>query len=230
MRLPWVRGLKRVAMGAAAAALTVGAYLALAVHRLTSVTEPEAGLVVGTRTALVVLDVQEEYTGSVARAPFPYVGSEALIERINALAKHRAAANVDVVYIRQIYSDPTAQIVSLLLLGMRGWPGSAGAQLDHRLSPSSAPVLDKPYADAFSSASFRDFINTRHIGRLELVGLDGAGCIDATARGARARGLGVTVVQDAVASLDPDAVTEKRQDYAELGIELASSSALLESP
>ncbi len=219
--------LKRVAIVAALAVLSVGATLAFTIHRLTSVTEPEAGFVVGTRTALVVLDVQEEYTGSAARAPFPYANSEALIHRINALAKHSAASNVEVVYVRQIYSDKLAQLVSLLLLGKRGWPGSAGAQLDHRLSRSSDHVLDKPHADAFSSAEFRDFITTRQIGRLELVGLDGAGCVDSTARGARARGLRVTIVQDAVASLEPEAVAKKRQDYPALGIELESSQTLL---
>jgi nicotinamidase-related amidase len=201
--------------------------MAVAIHRLESVAEPEAGFVVGSRTALVVLDVQEEYTGSVARAPFPYADSEALIHRINTLAKHRAAAGVEVVYVRQLYSDDLAQLVSLLLLGKRGWPGSAGAELDHRLERSSEPVLEKPHADAFSSAQFRDFITTRQIGRLELVGLDGAGCVDTTARGARAHGLSVTIVQDAVVSLDLEAVAAKRQDYATLGIELTSMPTLL---
>lgn len=201
--------------------------MALAIHRLTRVTEPEAGFMVGTRTALVVLDVQEEYTGSAARAPFPYAGNDALIERINALAKHSAATNVEVVYLKQVYSDALAQLVSLLFLGKRGWPGSAGTELDRRLVLSSDHVLDKPNSDAFSSAQFRDFITTRRIGRLELVGLDGAGCVDVTARSARARGMSVSVVQDAVASLEPNAVAEKRRDYAALGIELDSSQRLL---
>jgi nicotinamidase-related amidase len=99
--------------------------------------------------------------------------------------------------------------------------------LDHRLQPRSDHVLEKPHADAFSSPQFRDFITTRQIGRLQLVGLDGAGCVDATARGARAHGLSVTIVQDAVASLEPEAVAEKRQDYEALGIELESAQTLL---
>jgi nicotinamidase-related amidase len=227
MRLPPLHILKRVAIVAAVAAASVGASLAVTMHRLTSVTDPEPGLVVGTRTALVVLDVQEEYTGHAARPPFPYADSETLIERINALTKHRAASNIEVVYVKQVYSDTLAQLVSLLLLGKRGWPGSAGAQLDPRLSRSSELVLEKPHADAFSSAQFRDFIVARQIGRLELVGLDGAGCIDVTARSAIARGLRVTIVQDAVASLEPDIVAQKRQDYPALGIELQSSQTLL---
>jgi nicotinamidase-related amidase len=227
MRLPPLHIVKRVAIVAAVAAASVGVSLAVTIHRLTSVTDPEPGFVVGTRTALVVLDVQEEYTGPTARAPFPYADSETLIERINALAKHRAASNLEVVYVKQVYSDTLAQFVSLLLLGKRGWPGSAGAQLDQRLSRSSELVLEKPRADAFSSAQFRDFIVARQIGRLELVGLDGAGCVDVTARSARARGLRVTIVQDAVVSLEPGVVAQKRQDYPALRIELESSQALL---
>lgn len=227
MKLASMHVLKRVALGLVVAALSGAACLAWTIHRLTSVTEPEPGFVVGTRTALVVLDVQEEYTGSAARAPFPYANSEALIQRINALANHSAASDVAVVYVRQIYSDYLAQLVSLLFLGKRGWPASAGAELDRRLQLNANPVLDKPHADAFSSAQFRDFISSHQIGRLQLVGLDGAGCVDSTARSARARGLSVTVVQDAVASLEPDAALEKREDYAALGIKLESAQTLL---
>lgn len=197
------------------------------VRRLDGVTTPESRSNPGTETALFVLDLQEEYTGPSALPPFPYAGSAELIERVNLLAKRSAESGVHVLYVRQVYSSKLSRLVSWLLLGKRGWPGSSGAELDQRLRLASDDIVDKPAADAFSSELVQEFVATHHVGKLWLVGLDGAGCIDRTARGARARGLSVSILDDAVVSLDAVKLRSLRSDYAAIGITVVPSSARL---
>ncbi len=229
MRRPTVRLLQRSMTIVAAIAVSLALALAWEIRRLDGVVAPTTAFEGGTQTALLVLDVQEEYTGRAARPPFPYPASEQLIERINQIAQRSAQSGDHVLYVRQVYSSALARVVSRLLLGGRGRPGSAEAALDRRLRLASIHVADKPGADAFSSPAVRAFMTERHVGKLWLVGLDGAGCVDRTARGARARGISVSIFDDAVVSLDPAKVRALRADYAALEIELVSSAARLGS-
>lgn len=53
------------------------------------------------KKALLVIDVQEDYTGTTAKSPFPYKNSEKLINNINKLIDEAKRRNMLVVYIKQ---------------------------------------------------------------------------------------------------------------------------------
>ena len=84
-RLRQARFIWKLAAALALVVSALAATLSFEVGRLMAVTEPEqAGAPSwGKRKALVLLDVQEEYTGTQAQPPFPYAGSSELLERIN---------------------------------------------------------------------------------------------------------------------------------------------------
>jgi nicotinamidase-related amidase len=90
----------------------------------------------------------------------------------------------------------------------------------------STDRFEKPFSDAFSSQAFEEFVRARGIGELFLAGLDGAGCIDVTARGARQRGLSVTVLEDVVTSQNSERFRELKAEYPRLGIRVLSSAQL----
>ncbi|HYQ17579.1 MAG TPA: isochorismatase family protein, partial [Polyangiaceae bacterium] len=151
MRRQW-QVVKRVVQLGGAALLALSLALAWEIRGLDGVSAPAAASPVGEEIALLVLDVQEEYTGPAALPPFPYPRAGELIARINDIARRSAASKAHVLYVRQVYADPLARLVSTLFLGGRGRSGSAGAELDHRLQLASTDVIEKPAADAFSSA------------------------------------------------------------------------------
>jgi nicotinamidase/pyrazinamidase len=218
----------RVSLALSAALLLFVGALGAEIRQLTAVTSPEPGQTSsGMRRALVVLDLQEDYTGTEARPPFPYAGSAALIERINHLAKRASGAGAEVVYVRQVFDRPLSKVVSHVLLGSTVLEGSRGAEFDQRLRFASSNRFEKPFADAFSSDAFDAFLAAHGIGELVLVGLDGAGCVDKTARGARNRGLAVTIVEPLVASRDATAWDAAKRDYPELGIRVVSDERFL---
>jgi|GEM_PF-619903 len=170
----------------------------------------------GPGKALVIIDIQEDYTGIRARAPYP--ASEQLLLRINELSQRAADAGWPVVYVRQIFSRPLSQLVSRLMLGGDALESSPGAHFDRRLQLVSAHRFEKPFSDAFSSPAFEALIVKQSIGELYLVGLDGAGCVDRTARGALRRGLSVTLIEDAIATRDAAKYPQVQRDYRALGV------------
>jgi len=72
--------------------------------------------------------------------------------------------------------------------------------MDRRLTQVSwARTFTKKQSDAFLSPAFDSFLREQQ-GRLLLVGLDGAYCVDATARGALNRGYRVTLFPAAIST------------------------------
>jgi len=197
--------------------LAVVLLLTREVQLLDTPTEPAQRLQFGgAGKALVIIDIQEDYTGSRARAPYP--ASEQLLLRINELSQAAADAGWPVVYVRQIFSRSVSQLVSRLMLGGDALESSPGASFDRRLRLVSSHRFEKPFSDAFSSPPFEALIVKQNIGELYLVGLDGAGCVDRTARGAMRRGLSVTLIEDAIATRDADEYLVVQRDYPALGV------------
>jgi nicotinamidase/pyrazinamidase len=223
----WKRLAARVGFAITAALAVLTGLIAWELRVLTAPTQPERTRPPsGERKALVVVDVQEDYTGVAARGRFPYPDSADFIERLNVLAERAQAAGFDVIYVRQVLRRPLSRLVSHLVLGSTTLEGEPGAELDRRLRLVSNDRFEKPFSDAFSSRPFEDFVRRRGIGELFLAGLDGAGCIDVTARGARQRGIFVTVLEDAVMSQSSERFRERRAEYPPLGIRVLSSTQL----
>jgi nicotinamidase-related amidase len=223
----WQRLAAQVGLALSATLAVLIGLIAWEIHVLTTPTQPEhVRPSSGERRALLVVDVQEDYTGATARGRFPYPNSAEFIERLNALAERGEAAGLDVIYIRQVLRRPLSRLVSHLVLGSTALAGEPGAEFDRRLRLVSNDRFQKPFSDAFSSREFEAFVRARGIGELFLAGLDGAGCIDVTARGARQRGLSVTVLEDAVTSQSSERFQERKAEYPKLGIRVLSSAQL----
>ena len=107
--------------------------------------------------ALLVIDLQEDYTGTGARPPFPYKDSEKLIATVNQAIAKASAEKIPVVYIRQEFEGPWNRIWSRTFGSGTALKGSPGAELDRRLVRASGAEFTKPKGDAFSPTGFRSF-------------------------------------------------------------------------
>ncbi len=144
--------------------------------------------------ALLVIDVQEDYTGLKGKQPVLYPNVEPQITVINETISKASKAGVRVVYIRQIFDD---NFISQLL-GGRTVEGKPGAELDARVNVISRNDFTKKFSDAFSNPQLDAFLIGDQVNELYLVGLDAAYCVYNTAKGALNRGYKVTVVKDAI--------------------------------
>jgi nicotinamidase/pyrazinamidase len=172
------------------------------------------------RKALLVIDVQEDFTGLKGKQPVPYNGVEPQIAVINNLIDGAAKAGLKVVYIRHMYDD---NFVTRLVL-RRDIEGTPGTEMDARIKIVNRNDFTKKLSDAFSNPRLDEFMIINQVNEVYLVGLDAAYCVYNTARGALNRGYKVTVVKDAI-------MTRKNQNdvlkqYGQDGISTTSSAEI----
>lgn len=175
------------------------------------------------KNALLVIDIQEDYTGETAKAPFPYEDSERLIETVNKVVEKAVEKEFIVVYVRQEFEGFMGRIVSKIFGHGTAIKGNPGTEIDKRVKIVSDHCFTKQMPDAFSNPNFESFIKEQQIDKLLLVGLDAAGCVYFTAKGALKRGYKVSIIQDGIVLLAEkkwDSVLEK---YRRNGITLLSS-------
>jgi nicotinamidase-related amidase len=170
------------------------------------------------RAALVVLDLQEGYSGSGARQPVTQVREGSIFASINHLIDGAAATGMEVAYIRQVFSNN-------LFVRMHGGRRIGKVMVDRRIKLINNNDFAKNRTDAFSSYDFEQLLINRQVNELYLTGVDASYCVYYTAIGALNRGYRVTVVVDAVASRTPMATVLER--YGRAGIAVITSAELL---
>ncbi len=131
--------------------------------------------------ALLIIDVQN---GAVEEETTP-AQADQLIARINQLLGHFRQEG-RVVFVRHTAAED-------------GLPrGSLRWQLDARLaSQPSDVIVDKETSDAFLHTILGEILDGWGIREVVVVGLSTDYCVDASVRGATARGYRVTVISDA---------------------------------
>jgi nicotinamidase/pyrazinamidase len=170
------------------------------------------------RKALVVLDIQEGYMGTDNRQPVTAPPPQGLIATVNRLIERAAEAGVEVVYIRQVFSNN-------LFVRLHGGRQQGRVVIDRRIKVINSSDFEKNRTDAFSSCPFEQFLIDRQVDELCLVGVDAAYCVYYTALGALQRGYRVTVVSDAVKSRK--ALPGVLERFRSKGIAVATSDELV---
>lgn len=174
------------------------------------------------RKALLVVDIQEDYTGPRARKP--YRDGARIVEATNRLIDAADRLELVVVYVENQITNP---VIRLLAGGMNA-PDAPGTRVDARVHRQpGARTFGKGRSDAFGNPALDAHLRELRVGELLVVGLDGAYCVDATVRGARNRGYAVTVVTDGVATESGRSLDALARGYAEAGAKLATSATLL---
>ena len=164
---------------------------------------PAVGQFAVPRQALVLIDVQQDYTCAGAPAPFPYAGAEQMVRQGAALAEAAYNASVPVVFVAQTFRTAGQRLFSRLAAHGTALHGSSGAQLDPRLPLQLGAVVTKHRGDAFSNPQLDELLARARVNELWLMGLDARACVLQTALGARARGYTVHIMRDVTLTTAP---------------------------
>jgi nicotinamidase-related amidase len=168
------------------------------------------------RTALVVIDVQEDFvgpTGAMGRIGLDMSRIEPAIDRIESLIVAARAAGVHVAFARVI-TRPETDSSALRQLAIRkgrapesvgicraGAPGSDY----YRVTPRHGDIeVQKRLFDSFHETSFDADLHASGVDTLVFVGFTTDCCVDASARAAFHRNYNVFVVSDACDAYDPE--------------------------
>ncbi|WML33528.1 cysteine hydrolase [Clostridium sp. OS1-26] len=174
--------------------------------------------------ALLVIDIQEDYTGTTAKAPYPYKDSERLITTVNKIIEEASKKNIITVYIRQEFDGFFGRMLSRVVGHRTAIKGKPGTEFDKRINIMSNHCFSKPMPDAFSNPKFEAFLAEQKINELYLVGLDAAGCVYFTAKGALKRGYNVSIIKDGIVLLAENKWGNLLKKFKQDGITLISSN------
>ncbi len=175
-----------------------------------------AAMIDPTHTALVVIDVQEDFVGpggAMARIGVDMSGVEPALRRIEQLIAAARAAGAVVAFAR-VVSSPETDSNALKLLNARkgrppqsigvcrdGHPGSAY----YRVRPEPGDIEQpKRLYNTFHDTDFDEKLRARGVDTLVMVGFTTDCCVDATSRDAFHRDYSVFVVSDATDAYSPD--------------------------
>ena len=155
---------------------------------------PKIGTYTSPRTALLVIDLQEDYTGP--RAKQYYRDADKIISVTNELIVEAQSKGTLVVFIENTFTNPIFKV----FVGGLNAPGAPGTEMDRRLVriPGTRTFV-KQKSDAFSNPELETFLRNNQVNHVLIAGLDGIACVDATARGALNRGYEVTMFPKAIA-------------------------------
>lgn len=174
--------------------------------------------------ALLVIDIQEDFTGSTAKSPFPYKNAEGLIDSVNIVQRVAVEKDIPIVYIRHEIDSFVGKLISNLFVSGAAIKGKPGTEIDKRVLILSNDLFTKSRSDAFSNPELDEFLIKHHVNELILVGLDAGGCVHRTAQGALSRGYRVKIITDAIALLAEEKWDELLEEYQQEGIVLLSCS------
>jgi nicotinamidase-related amidase len=213
---------KKILITVVIVVLAVGTLLYFEFKKIyTPTTGPKISSYADPAKALLVIDVQDDYTGVSGRKEPIYKNVDDQITRINKLIDKASSSGMKVVYIRHLFNN---NIIMRKMIG-RTIEGLPGTDLDTRIKVVSTNDFTKKISDAFSNPRLSEFLTAHHVNELYLTGLDSVYCVYKTALGGMNRGYHVTVVTDAVMS------RKKMEDvmklYKESGVATITSDMLL---
>lgn len=144
--------------------------------------------------ALLVVDMQNVCVGE-RHTPYFRYDNKKVLDAVNHVIDSNAE-NI-VVYIRNIMKKGIVNKFA----PFHAYEGTEEVELVSGLHRVSDFVFDKYAGDAFSNEALERFLQEKNIDEIEVIGVDGGGCVALTALGAVKRGYQVTVNTQAIGTM-----------------------------
>ena len=167
------------------------------------------------KKALLVIDAQEDFIGEQRnKKKFNYEDVDELVKNINDIIRTYEQNMDEVIYIANVLPN---NLFNIKFFGY-GIAGSKGAKFDKRIKIVSENYFEKQVGNAFKNNNLVKFIKDNEISEVELVGVDGVGCVFRTAKGAIEMGLEVTIISDSVGTVNPEKFIKMSMKLKSLGV------------
>lgn len=140
------------------------------------------------KKALLVLDMQEICVGTKHSKLFRY--DKQIVKKANEIIK----SNDTVIYIRTLLKNKFPYTLSPI----RVFDKDKNTELAKELLKKGDIVFDKYKGDAFSNPKLLPFLHSNNIDAVEIIGVDGGGCVSLTALSAIKNDLNVIINTKAI--------------------------------
>lgn len=143
------------------------------------------------RKALLVIDMQNVCVGEEHANFFQY-DNQSLIESVNQAIRENNDNTI--IYIKNIMKKNLINYFA----PFQAYAGSKEVEFINELEIKSDFVFEKYVADSFSNPKLHEFLLSRQIDTIEVIGVDGGGCVAMTAIHAIKNGYRVIVNEKAI--------------------------------
>lgn len=147
--------------------------------------------------ALLILDIQQDFTGDKARMPVHKEQAAVMIQTLNGLTANAADSGIEVICIGNEFSKNDPLNIFRNFAAIKGRPGSA---MDPRLHIIHTNYFPKSSSNAFSNKALHAFLQERKITDLIITGLFAEACVWQTMKGALKLNYKVSTIANCVAS------------------------------
>ena len=148
--------------------------------------------------ALLVIDIQEDYTGVNASKKTRYKGADELVIRVNKIIGECTRNGIDLIYIKQEFEGFIPILLTKLFSHGTAIKGMPGAEFDKRLNIVSKNCFSKSMPSAFSNSELKRYLKGNKIEELYIVGLDGQFCVKETVKSAIKENYRVNLINNAI--------------------------------
>lgn len=167
------------------------------------------------RTALIVVDIQNDFAGPsglLKRVGVDMTLAEATIDRIEAIIPVARKAGATLAFMRVVTEPETDSDALKALYARKGRPGGQaicrtedGGADYYRVAPEPGDIeIAKLLYDSFHGTDLEEHLRARGIDTLLMTGIATDCCVDATARAGFHRGFHIFIVSDACASYEKE--------------------------
>ena len=148
--------------------------------------------------ALLVIDIQEDYTGVNASKKLRYKDADQLVIRVNKIIEECIKNDIDLIYIKQEFEGVIPILLTKLFSHGSAIKGTPGAEFDKRLNIVSKNCFSKSMPSSFSNSELKKYLEENKIEELYIVGLDGQFCVKETVKDAIKEKYRVNLINNAI--------------------------------
>ncbi|MFC4231456.1 cysteine hydrolase family protein [Parasediminibacterium paludis] len=177
-----------------------------------------------TKKALLILDIQNDFTGSKARMPMDSTQTHQMIHQLNNLVSHLPASAYEIIYIGNEFSKYDWLNIFRNFAAIKG---TTGTKQDSRLKIVSGNYFPKNKENAFTNPALTAFLQSKSITELFISGLKAEACVYSTTKGAIKNGYKVTVLIDCIATTSNKKRERMLQKYLKVGAYNLNSTTLI---
>lgn len=171
----------------------------------------------GPKTALLILDMQEDFLGVDAKMPILREQIPALTAVVNSLIDEFERTGQEIIYIKSEFPK--------IALGNRirhhaAIKGSPGTNIYGKIRISGRTVFSKKTPDAFSNPEFAAYLEAHQVQRLVITGVFADQCVLSTTMAALDRNYRITFVRNGVGARSDKDVTKACEKVKKRGAEV----------
>lgn len=170
------------------------------------------------KSALLVLDIQND-TLDIKE----YTKKDVLVENINTAIKFAKEHEMDIIYTKQVFSNPLDKLLSGGLYA----ENKVGSELSPEIELLSSNVYSKERTDAFSNEAFEKYLLEQKITTVYIIGADASACVYKTALGGVNRNYNVIILEDCIFSISDKLYNKAIKDYESNGMEVSNLKEFL---